>query len=77
MLRSPIEAAPRSAKVAEWCRQHCWHPHQLRHNAATRLRKEHGVELARIVLGHSTAFTTEIYAEADREQAVEVIGKIG
>lgn len=54
-----------------------WHPNQLRHNAATVLRKEHGIELARIVLGHSTAFTTEIYAEADRDQALAVVAKIG
>jgi integrase len=54
-----------------------WHPHQLRHNAATNLRKEYGVELARIILGHATAFTTEIYAEADRQQAMEVIAKVG
>jgi integrase len=54
-----------------------WHPHQLRHNAATNLRKEFGVELARIVLGHATAFTTEIYAEADKQQAMQVIARIG
>jgi integrase len=54
-----------------------WHPNQLRHNAATTLRKEYGIELARIVLGHSKAFTTEIYAEADRRQAIDVIAKIG
>jgi integrase len=54
-----------------------WHPNQLRHNAATRLRKEFGVEPARIILGHATAFTTEIYAEADRAQAMEVITKVG
>jgi integrase len=54
-----------------------WHPHQLRHTAATLLRKEFGVETARIVLGHATAFTTEIYAEADLEKAREVMGKIG
>lgn len=54
-----------------------WHPNQLRHNAATVLRKEYGIELARIVLGHSTAFTTEIYAEADRDQALAVVAKIG
>ena len=54
-----------------------WSPNQLRHNAATILRKAHGIELARIVLGHSTAFTTEIYAEADRDQALAVVGKIG
>jgi integrase len=54
-----------------------WAPNRLRHNAATRLRKEYGIELARIILGHTTAFTTEIYAEADRAQAMEVIGKVG
>jgi integrase len=54
-----------------------WHPHQLRHAAATYLRKEYGVELARIILGHKTAFTTEIYAEADRAQAVRVMKEIG
>ena len=54
-----------------------WSPHRLRHNAATRLRREHGIELARIILGHSSAFTTEIYTEADRQQAIEVMAKIG
>jgi integrase len=54
-----------------------WGPNQLRHNAATNLRREHGIELARIILGHSTAFTTEIYAEVDKAQAIEVIGKVG
>jgi integrase len=54
-----------------------WHPHQLRHLAATQIRREYGVELARIILGHATAFTTEIYAEADRQQAMEVVAKIG
>jgi integrase len=63
--------------IRAWKREHSWHPHQLRHNAATNLRKEFGVEVARIILGHATAFTTEIYAEADRRQAMEVIGKIG
>jgi integrase len=63
--------------VAEWRREHHWHPHQLRHLAATLIRKQHGIELTRIVLGHSNAFTTEIYAEADRVQALEVMAKIG
>jgi integrase len=64
-------------EISDWQRQHRWHPHQLRHNAATNLRKEFGVELARIILGHKCAFTTEIYAEADRQQAMEVILRIG
>jgi integrase len=64
-------------KACKRARIEPWHPHQLRHAAATRLRKEFGVELARIILGHKTAFTTEIYAEVDRVQAVEVMGKVG
>jgi site-specific recombinase XerD len=65
------------AELTAWRKSHRWHPHQLRHTAATAIRREHGVELARIILGHSTAFTTEIYAEVDKAKAIGVIGKIG
>lgn len=74
------EARLKADQKAEWERwraEHRWHPNQLRHLAATLLRKEFGIELARIILGHSTAFTTDIYAEADRVQAMEVIGQVG
>jgi integrase len=54
-----------------------WHPHQLRHAKATEIRREFGVELARVVLGHSSLAMTELYAEVDRAQAMEVIAKIG
>lgn len=54
-----------------------WHPHQLRHNYATRVRREYGIETARILLGHRSAVVTEIYAEADRTKAREIVAKIG
>jgi integrase len=54
-----------------------WYPHQLRHAAATDLRKEFGVEVARVILGHATAFTTEIYAEMDRQKAAAAIARVG
>ncbi len=54
-----------------------WHPHQLRHAAATELRREFGVEAARVVLGHRTAFTTEIYAEADRDKGAAAVAALG
>jgi integrase len=54
-----------------------WHPHQLRHNAATTLRREHGIEVARIILGHRSAAITEVYAEVDHTRAIEVMAKIG
>lgn len=39
--------------------------HWLRHNAATELRREAGLDGAQIVLGHSKADTTELYAHLD------------
>jgi integrase len=54
-----------------------WHPHQLRHNAATALRREHGIEVARIILGHRSAAITEVYAEVDHARAIDVMGRIG
>jgi integrase len=53
-----------------------WHQHQLRHTAATRLRKEFGIELARIVLGHSSAQVTTIYAEQDFKSAIDAMKRL-
>ncbi|MFN0138000.1 MAG: tyrosine-type recombinase/integrase [Phycisphaerae bacterium] len=54
-----------------------WHPHQLRHAAATTIRREFGLEVAKAVLGHATLQAAQIYAEADQRRAVEVASKIG
>ena len=54
-----------------------WTPYQLRHSAATIIRKKYGIEAARVVLGHKNLSTTEIYAEADRESAIEAMKEIG
>jgi len=54
-----------------------WHPNQLRHNAATRLRKEFGLDVARAVLGHSSPIVTEIYAERDAGPAIAAMERIG
>ncbi len=54
-----------------------WHPHQLRHNAATVLRKEFGLDVARAVLGHSSPAVTEIYAELDQAKAAEAMARVG
>lgn len=60
-----------------WRKDHRWHPNQLRHNAGTYLRKEFGIEAARVVLGHKSAGVTEIYAELDRAKAEEIMGQVG
>jgi integrase len=54
-----------------------WHPHQLRHAAATELRREIGIEAARVVLGHRSPGMAELYAEADREAAAAHMTRLG
>jgi integrase len=54
-----------------------WTPHRLRHNAATYIRKEYGLEAAQIILGHSKADVTQLYAEVDEAKAIRVIKEIG
>jgi integrase len=73
-LRPPRDAPRECPRVGP---PPSWHPHQLRHNAATRLRKEFGLDVARAVLGHSSAAVTEIYAELDMAKASEAMGRIG
>jgi integrase len=64
-------------EFATWKPEQHWHPHQLRHNAATFLRKEFGLETARIILGHRSSAITEVYAEQDQQKAMEAIVRVG
>jgi integrase len=54
-----------------------WGPNRLRHNAATRLRREFGLDVARAVLGHSSPVVTEVYAELDGAKAAEAMERVG
>ena len=76
-IRPKDRTADQANEYKRWMMENGWNPNQLRHNAATRLRKRFGIETARIILGHSSAFTTEIYAEADVEKAMLAIGQAG
>jgi len=60
-----------------WRKAHRWHPHQLRHSAATTIRKQFGVEAAQAVLGHAELGTTEIYAERSLDTARQIMREIG
>lgn len=73
----PDEIATDAGKAGTWRKAHSWHPHQLRHNYATRIRKEYGVEAARILLGHRSAIVTELYAEIDRGRVRDIVAKVG
>jgi integrase len=54
-----------------------WFPHQLRHTAATDIRREFGLDAARAVLGHKSVVITNEYAELDLEKASAVAKAIG
>ena len=49
----------------------------MRHTAATRFRQEYGIEVTRVLLGHSSAVTSELYAEMDEGRAREIMARIG
>src|SRR5262249_18847959 len=54
-----------------------WHANQLRHSTATQIRREFGLDAARVVLGHRSPQITETYAELDMGHAAEVMERIG
>ncbi len=60
-----------------WRRAHCWHSHQLRHTAATNIRREFGLETSRITLGHATIAMAELYAEPDMQKSREAMLRLG
>jgi integrase len=61
----------------QWRREHRWSPNQLRHTAATALRRDYGIEAARVVLGHTSPAVTMIYAAADENAAAEIMSEVG
>jgi integrase len=54
-----------------------WSPNQLRHAAATEIRKKFGLEAAQVILGHTSADITQVYAERNQALAAKVIRQIG
>lgn len=74
----PPPSVTSPAAAAIWRSEHSWHPHQLRHTAASNIRRLHGLEAAQLVLGHSSAKVTDaVYAERDARRVVDVMMKIG
>ena len=72
---APEDSTPE--QVCQWKIDHRWSPNRLRHSAATEIRKRFGLEAAQVVLGHSAADVTQIYAERDMAKAAEVIKQVG
>lgn len=64
-------------EVKDWQKRHRWSPNQLRHTFATYLRRRFGLESAQVVLGHSRADVTQIYAERDLNKATVIAREVG
>jgi integrase len=64
-------------ELRQWRHAHSWHPHQLRHNFGTAIRRKFGLEQARVLLGHTSAAVTTIYAEQDRQVSQKVMEQVG
>ncbi|MCR9115795.1 MAG: site-specific integrase [bacterium] len=54
-----------------------WHPNQLRHSRGTKIREQFGLDVAQVILGHATADVTQVYAEANRKKATEIVKIVG
>ncbi len=65
------------AKACEQAGVPRWSPNQLRHTYATRVRKAYGLEAAQVLLGHTRADVTQVYAERDLDRAIEIVSEIG
>jgi integrase len=73
----PKEIAKDPEAVKKWHVEHHWSPNQLRHTAATEIRRRFGLEAAQVTLGHSQADVTQIYAQRDYELAVRIAREVG
>lgn len=76
--RTRLKEQKKWKSLLDWRRAHRFHVNQLRHSAATSLRREFGLEAAQLVLGHASANVTDaVYAERDRGKVIEVMRNIG
>jgi integrase len=64
-------------ELKAWRKSHWWNPNQLRHSAATEIRKRYGIEGAQVTLGHAYADVTQVYAERDMTLAAKIMREVG
>lgn len=54
-----------------------WTPHQLRHNVGESIRRDFGLDGAQVILGHSNADITQVYADVDGRRISEILKAVG
>jgi integrase len=64
-------------ELKKWRKANRWSPNQLRHRAATEIRRLYGLEAAQVTLGHAYADVTQIYAERDHTLAANIMREVG
>lgn len=69
--RRAIARAAKAAGVEPWS------PHRLRHTMATEVRRHYSLDHVQAVLGHKGARISEVYAELDRDKAIQVARMLG
>lgn len=76
-IRRAVKLANRErVRLGEEALPH-WAPNRLRHSAATEIRRRYGLEAAQVILGHSKADITQVYAERDYAKAEQVMREVG
>ena len=73
----PIPDGASREEAAAWRERWWWTPNQLRHAAATRARRDYGIEAAQVLLGHSEIAVTQVYAEKNLEAGKRIALQIG
>jgi integrase len=68
-LRYAMRRAERAGRLSK---DEFWHPHQLRHAVAKRIKRAQDAEAARAFLGHSKVDMTEHYAGMDTRASIDV-----
>ncbi|MEO2049627.1 MAG: site-specific integrase [Pirellulales bacterium] len=76
-LKAKEQTDGQKTELRKWQSDRHWNPNQLRHTAATEIRREFGLEAAQVILGHSQANVTQVYAERDIAKGIEVAKRIG
>ncbi|MEO1697821.1 MAG: site-specific integrase [Planctomycetota bacterium] len=84
LFKTPAGTAYSTHSVTQAIKRACaragverWTAHRLRHTAATEIRRRYGIEGSRVMLEHSDAATTSIYAERDRAAAFKIASEVG
>lgn len=76
-LAFPVPEGYGAEDAAAWRKKNRWSPNRLRHAVGTEVRRKYGLEAAQVVLGHSKADVTQIYAQRDGDLAAQIMREIG